>query len=327
MNSIVEFLVAAALTLATSVVLVTRLERVGKRLGFTQAILGLVTALAANTPEITSAITALSRGQREVGVSVVLGSNVFNLAALIGLGALVAGRIDLHRRVILLVGTVSLWISVVSMGAVTNVVPAWISLILALAVMIPYIVLSAWPHLPRRLGIGKPTRTWLRETISEEESETAEAIHPTRGTWRDGLIAVGALVVVVFSSVVMEHAASSFGTRFGWSSIVIGGIVLAGVTSLPNAVAGVYFAARGLGSALLSEALNSNNLNAVVGFMIPAVIVGLHDANTPAIEVVWFYFGLTFVTLTLALVRRGFTRWSGGAIIVGYLAFVFVIAR
>ena len=59
MSSVIEFVLAALVTLASSAVLVIRWEKVGARLGFTQAILGLTTALAANTPEITSAITAL----------------------------------------------------------------------------------------------------------------------------------------------------------------------------------------------------------------------------------------------------------------------------
>ena len=39
-----------------------------------------------DTPEVTSAVTALPHGQHDVGPGVVLGSNMFNLAALIGLG-------------------------------------------------------------------------------------------------------------------------------------------------------------------------------------------------------------------------------------------------
>src|SRR5271165_1906125 len=41
---------------------------------------GLVAALAADTPEVTSAVTALAHGQHDVGTGVILGSNVFNLA-------------------------------------------------------------------------------------------------------------------------------------------------------------------------------------------------------------------------------------------------------
>ena len=89
--AVAVFVAAAALSLGASAVLVVRLERVGARLGLSEALLGLVAALAADTPEVTSAVTALAHGQHDVGTGVVLGSNVFNLAALIGLGAVVAG--------------------------------------------------------------------------------------------------------------------------------------------------------------------------------------------------------------------------------------------
>ncbi len=55
---------AAALSLSASVLLVVRLERVGARLGLSEALLGLLAALAADTPEITSAVTAVLRPER-----------------------------------------------------------------------------------------------------------------------------------------------------------------------------------------------------------------------------------------------------------------------
>ena len=99
----VAFSLGALISLATSWVLVSRIERIGGRFGASKAMLGLLAALAADTPEISSAVTALSHHQPSVGVGVVLGSNVFNLAAPLGLGAVVAGRIVLHRRVVALV--------------------------------------------------------------------------------------------------------------------------------------------------------------------------------------------------------------------------------
>ena len=56
------FVVAAAFSLGASAVLVVRLERLGARLGLSEALLGLVAALAADTPEVTSAVTALAHG-------------------------------------------------------------------------------------------------------------------------------------------------------------------------------------------------------------------------------------------------------------------------
>src|SRR6201995_5705964 len=92
------FVLAAAVSLATSWLLVSRLERVGPRLGLTESLLGMLAALAADAPEITAAATALAGHQSRIGAGVVIGSNVFNLAALLGLSAVVAGEIRLHRR-------------------------------------------------------------------------------------------------------------------------------------------------------------------------------------------------------------------------------------
>ena len=165
----------------------------------------------------------------------------------------------------------------------------------------------------------------MRETIREEESELAAAIHPTRGDWRDALVALTSLAVVVLASIVMEHTATTMGSRLGWSNIVLGAVVLAGVTSLPNAVAAVYFARRGMGAVLLSEALNSNNLNAIVGFMIPGAIIGVHSGGIADLKVAYFYVGLTVVSLALAYWFRGLTRVTGALIISSYVAFVVVL--
>src|SRR5277367_637055 len=126
------FLAGALISLATSWVLVSRLERVGERLGLSEALLGLVAALAADAPEITASVTALAHHQRAIGAGVTIGSNVFNLAALLGLGAVVAGRIGLHRRVVVLGGTVALGIATVCLLAVAGVIAAGTGLALAL---------------------------------------------------------------------------------------------------------------------------------------------------------------------------------------------------
>jgi cation:H+ antiporter len=111
MIAVAAFLGGAVVSLATSWLLVSRLERVGERLGLSEALLGLVPALAADAPEVTAAVTAVASHQQRVGAGVVIGSNVFNLAALLGLGAVVAGRVSLHRKVVVLGGTVAIGVS------------------------------------------------------------------------------------------------------------------------------------------------------------------------------------------------------------------------
>ena len=114
----VVFVAAAAVSLATSWLLVSRLERIGARFGLSEALLGMLAALAADAPEITASATALAGHHARIGAGVVIGSNVFNLAALLGLGAVVAGEITLHRRVIILEGTVAMLIAAVCLGVV-----------------------------------------------------------------------------------------------------------------------------------------------------------------------------------------------------------------
>ncbi len=84
-----------------------------------------------------------------------------------------------------------------------------------------------------------------------------------------------ALVTVVAASITMEQAATALGRRYQVADIVIGGLVLAVVTSLPNAVTAVYLAVRGRGAAVLSTALNSNAINVMAGLLIPASLTGL----------------------------------------------------
>ena len=158
--------------------------------------------------------------------------------------------------------------------------------------------------------------------MHEEEAELAEAIRPRPGTWRDAAAAMAALITVIGASTVMEVAATAAGRRYAVPDIVTGGLVLAVVTSLPNAVSAVYLARRGRGAAVLSTALNSNAINVVAGLLIPASLAGLGPRSGQGTLVAAWYAGLTVLALALAYRGRGLGRASGTAIIAGYLAFV-----
>ena len=324
MNTTVDvfaFVLGAAVSLAASWMLVSRIERMGNRLGVTEAMLGLIAALAADTPEITSAISALASHQQEIGSSVVVGSNVFNLAALLGLGAVVAGWVALHRRVVVLTGVISLWIAGACVLVVLGDLPPLVGFLLVLAVLGPYTYLAASRR--ERQAQSRAGR-WLALAMREEEMELHPALIP--GSRRQDLTVVAlALVVVVAASVVMERSAQSLGTRFAVPDIVVGGLVLAAVTSLPNAVAAVYLARRGRGTAMLSTALNSNALNIAVGLLLPAAVVGLGVTTSREVLVALWYAGLTVVVLLFAYRDRGLRRHTGMVVLVAYALFVVVM--
>ena len=324
--SCVAFVAGAAVSLATSWVLVSRLERVGERFGLTEALLGMVAALAADAPEITASITALVHHQPTVGAGVVLGSNVFNLAALLGLGAVVAGRISLHRKVVLFSGAVAMVIGAACLLSVGGQLSAGVGLAVVLAVLVPFVaLLGAHRRILGRLGLPAKSAAWLEEAIVEEESELKESISPRRATNTDMLVAGGALVVVILASVAMERGATSLGAHFAVPEIIVGGLVLAAVTSLPNAVSAIYLARRGRGAATLSTALNSNSLNVTAGLLIPATVIGLASPSGSGLLVAGWYVGLTALTLVLAYAGHGLRRAGGGLIIAAYALFVVVL--
>jgi cation:H+ antiporter len=322
MPATIVFLAAAGVSLAVSWLLVSRLERIGERLGLSEALLGMVAALAADTPEISAAVSAMITHQQRVGTGVVLGSNVFNLAALLGLSAVVAGQIGLHRKVVVLGGAVALWVAVLCVLVVTGLLPVLAGLVLAVLILAVYVVLlgaGADGRLSRRLPAQ--LQAWLRSAVKEEELELENAIKPSRGRRLDVVTAVVALAIVVAASVTMERAASSLGQRYGVPQLVTGGLVLAAVTSLPNAVAAVYLAGRGRGAATLSTALNSNTINVVAGLLFPAAILGLGPVSGQAVLVTTWYAGLSLAVLALSYRHRGLGRPVGAVIIAAYLAF------
>ena len=319
----VIFVSAAAVSLATSWLLVSRLERIGARIGLSEALLGMLAALAADAPEITASVTALAGHHSRIGAGVVIGSNVFNLAALLGLSALVSGEIKLHRRVIIFEGTVAMLIATVCLCVVLGGAGPGLGLLAAVAVLIPYLIVSGvTPERLHAFGLPHAWANWLSGAVEEEEQELEPAIHPPRAGALDVTVAVLATVVVVGASIAMEVTASKLGARHHVSEIVIGALVLAGVTSLPNAVSALYLATRGRGAATLSIALNSNALNVTLGLLLPGILVGLGAPSGQGTLIAGWYLGLTAVTLACAYTGRGLRRTHGALIIGGYLAFV-----
>ena len=209
---------------------------------------------------------------------------------------------------------------------VVGLISPAVGLVAALAAFLPYLAL---------LGMGR--RRLLRTATSPAvDSLALAAVHEeelelevgnSSATGRATGLGNGGdrVVVVVVASVAMEHTATRPGARHAVPGIVVGGLVLAAVTSLPNAVAAVYFAARGKGAAVLSTALNSNAINVVAGFLVPASALGLGSPSGSETLIAAAYAAMTAVALVIAYANRGLRRGSGALIIAAYLAVAVVL--
>ena len=152
-------------------------------------------------------------------------------------------------------------------------------------------------------------------------------IHPRRGNARDALI-TGRKPAADSSVRASRWSARppELGAHIGVASIVVGALVLAAVTSLPNAVAAAYLARRGRGAAVLSTSLNSNALNILVGLLIPTVILGIGSPSSQttfvagsALAMTVLALGLSYLNSRLRRARRKLTLMTA------YAAFAVVL--
>lgn len=324
-EDLVFFLAALALSIVSSVVLSRDVDMVGRRARLPEPAVGLLTALAADSPEISTAVVALLAGRHSVGAGVVVGSNLYNLAALLGLSAVVAGRVEVRRPALALNGVAALAVAGIAAAQVFGMVSGVAALGLVLAVVLPYVALSSVRSTQLRavLPAGR-VRSALTAVVDSSEAHHSHHGQTPPARREDLLSMVPALASVALASVAMVHTLTDLGDRYAIPDEVIGFLILATVTGIPNLVAAVRLARAGRGAAVVSEGLNSNTINIVVGLVVPALVTGLGTVSgLTRVGAVWLV-GLTAGTVVLAA-GGGLSRLRGGLVIAGYLAFVGVV--
>ena len=307
--TIPAFVASLVVTLGAAGFFARRLDRVGGRLGLPEAVLGLLTALAADGPELTSAIVALAKGAGVVSLGVLLGSNVFNLAAMVGLSALLAGRVRLRRDALVLEGGVGLLVLLLTAGLVLGFLSPVLAAVVLTCVLGPYVVL---------LFRGSSSAVHL-STLHSAERQPAEHAGPL---WRLAVLIPVDVALIVLGSTAMVECALSLSDHWHWSRSLVGVLVLGPLTSLPNAFTAVRLGLADRGAALVSETTNSNTVNLFAGVVLPALFVSVARATTGVkLELGWLLV-MTVVTLLLLASRRGLSRLGGVALIAFYIAFV-----
>ncbi len=321
------FLGCLVLGALASAVLSHRLDQVGTHLRLSEGLLGLLTALGADSPEIASAVTALVSGQHELGSSVILGSNIFNLASLLGLGAVAAGGVTCGRNTLVLNAGVALWVTGVVALQLLYALPPGVAGPLIAAVMVPYVLVSALrPSHMRWLRVPAPLASWLWEAVTGADVDTGEDRFPPPPSWADTASLLPLLGMVVITSVGMVRTASLLGTRWGVPEIVLGALVLATLTGVPNVIAALRLAVQGRGSAVVSETFNSNSLNLIAGAFLPTLFVAAGPPSATARLTLWWLCGLTVLATLLFLPRDRLGRPGGWLLIAAYAGFAATLA-
>lgn len=298
------------------------LGRLGGKLGLADGLLGLLTALGADAPELSSAVIAILAGSREVGVGVVLGSNLFNLAALLGLSALVSGGLHLHRGPVVLDGAIGLLMLLGAGAVLAGWLPAGAAAAVLLLIFAVYATALSLPGPAlRRLGLRGP----ILRALVLAPGHLAESLEPDRASggrswWPVALLPL-AIAGVVGGALGLVRSALAISSAAHVTPGITGGLVLAVLTSIPNAYTAVHLGRRGRGTAVMSEAMNSNSINLLGGLVLPAAILGAAAAGPSAVPTYGWLLGLTFIAIALPLWRQRLGRPGAVLMIAVYLAY------
>ena len=313
------FTAGLAAALVASELLVRGLTRLGTKVGFSEGLLGLLGALGADSPELSSAVVAIAAGAGGVGVGVVVGSNLFNLAALLGLSALVAGGVRIRRGPLILDSTVGLFVVVATVAILGGAISPIAGGLLIAPVIAAYVAILVVPR--QTLQRFRPLLGSVPKNLYEVPVEVTHD-HPVarHGSWTPVVLLPIALVGVVGGRFVMVHQALEARTFLHLSDAVLGTIVLAALTSLPNLWVALHFARTGRGTALFSSAMNSNTINLVGGLILPAFFAGT-AATRGALPYFTWLAVLTALAVLAPLPRRRLSRTGGALIIAIYVVF------
>ena len=265
----------------------------------------VVIGFGTSAPEMLVSGIAAGRGDVDIGIGNVAGSNIANITLVLGAAAIVSvipiGRETLLREGPMSFAAVALFAFAVQGGINTGEA---IVLVLALAVAIFGAVLGA-----RRTG---------------DEPKPSDGFRVRTAMARTG---IGLVFTVAGAQAVVEGA-----TRIADDLDLTGGFVgltiVAIGTSLPELVTALAAARRGetdliVGNLLGSNIFNSLAVGGIIGFIGPGVVQDEALTGTP----MWMMVGVAAAILVLLTTGRRVVRWEGVLLVAVFFAFLPFLPR
>ncbi|MFQ5575504.1 MAG: sodium:calcium antiporter [Anaerolineae bacterium] len=234
-------------------------SRIGKRFGMSDLVIGLtIVAFGTSAPEFAVTVAAALRGQGDISVGNVVGSNIFNLGFVLGgvaaVRAISTSKTLVFRDGLVLIGITVLLRLFVNDLNISNLEGA--TLIALLLVYMGYLL-------------------WKREALHAEEVAAGEA------TWRDGLKLLAGLALIVGGGHYLVESASALARIFGVSEWVIGVTIVAAGTSAPELATSMVAVLRGrhgisIGNLVGSDIFNLLGVLGVATLLNPVMTVDPH---------------------------------------------------
>lgn len=277
------------------------------RLGLTPLVIGLtVVAFGTSMPELVVSVGASLQGSGSIAVGNVVGSNIGNVALILGLCVLITPtnvRAQVVRVEVPFVVLVSVFVSMLLWdGSVGRLVGG--VLILLLLAYLFYSVRKARKE-PRSI-----------------EREYEEALPEVPGSlWLDVLLLVLGLAFLVAGARMMVSGAVAIAEAAGVSQAVIGLTIVAIGTSLPELATSAVAAVKGEGDIAVGNVVGSNLFNLLGILGLAALVRPIHDAHVGLVSL----FVMTVLALALIpLMYSGgrLSRPEGALLMTSYAAYM-----
>ena len=324
------FLISLVIVMVTSAWFTRRLEALCELFGLSIGILSLLSAIGANIPNYAASAVAIMSGHTDVGIGIIVGSSIYNIAITLGLCTLAlrdssgialnaqesqdARGIAWYALAIML--SILLVIALLPATAVT-VKNRQHYLLLAAPVVVLGIFSALIVHILRR---SHPAPASSLATHSQTH---LSASPPVRVFRVSGEVALS-LVVALMGVVVMVQSGQTVATDLHLPQALTGLVVLAVATSLPNTVVAISLARTGEAAASVEEIFSSNSINVALGIALPLLFLQgvLHDRS-----ILYLDMPLT-ILLTLGMFagvfRQRMSRTFGVVLLCIYAAWVIV---
>jgi cation:H+ antiporter len=253
--------------------------RVARRLGLSELVIGLtVVAVGTSAPEFAVSITAAIKGQADITIGNVVGSNIFNLGFILAgvsfFGASIVSRRMLLRDGGMLVGTGLLLTAMLSDGLLD-----WWEGVLLLSLLLSYILFL-----------------FIQKNPIEEDIPTG----PFRW-WDIPLIVVG-IALVVISAHFLVGSASELARLAGVSEWLIGVTIVAIGTSMPELATSFIAIVRGHHGISIGNLIGSDLFNLLGVLGLAAVLRPLAVTADAWESIVLMAF---FMVIVVVMMRTG----------------------
>ncbi len=282
------------------------------KVGISPLVIGLVVVSAATSaPELAVTVGAVVRGEPDLAVGNVVGSNIVNILLILGLSAIVLPLLikrQLVRFDIPVMVGMSVLLLVVSLDGEISLLDG----VLLLAGLVAHTIISI--IVSRREVV-----------VGVEGAGTALVPTPAKPVplWLAAIFLVGGIGLLVVGAQLLVDGAVNIALSLGLSSLVVGLTIVAVGTSLPELATSIIAVRRGERDMAVGNIVGSNIFNIGMVLGLPAIIFGQGIPVSPAAIALDLPLMLATAVALLPIAFTGFViaRWEGVLFVLLYGAY------